>query len=164
MSNPTTPSRKGEDINRIVSALNTKWNLNLPIKSAPQSPSQVLRPESQSEQIFLAIKLLFFQDNEALHHVCQQFEEHARQHLSEWVYKSKAETDTLPSRPTVGSHMSGNSWLKTRSVVDESTVHMLQETLLRFLTDAKWNWHQKKSASKGAAAGSCCTLPSSSPI
>ncbi|MCJ1401803.1 hypothetical protein MMC11_005020 [Xylographa trunciseda] len=148
MSNPVTPSRRGEEINNIVFALNTKWNLNLPLRSAPQSPSKVLSPESPEEQIFHTIKLLFFQDIEALHYACKRFEDHARQYPSEWVYKPNGETDTLPSRPSANSYLKGNSWLKTRSTVNESAVQMLQETLLRFLTEAKRNWLLKRSAPK----------------
>ncbi|MCJ1285441.1 hypothetical protein MMC26_004781 [Xylographa opegraphella] len=143
-SNPVTPSRKGEEINKYVFALNTKWNLNLPIKSAPQSPSKVLSPDSPEEQIFLVIKLLYFQDIEALHHACKRFEDYATQHLSDWVYKPNGERDTLPSRTT------GNSWLKTRSTANESTVHILQETLLRFLNEAKMCWIRKKSVARAA--------------
>ncbi|MCJ1438921.1 hypothetical protein MMC27_008311 [Xylographa pallens] len=147
-SNPATPSRKGEEINKIVFALNNKWNLNLPIKSAPQSPSRVLSPESPEEQIFSAIKLLFFQDIEALHHTCEQFENHAGQYLSNWVDKPNGETDTIPSRAVTNSYLGRNSWLKTRSTVNESTVNVLQETLLRLLNEAKRNWLLKRSVSK----------------
>ena len=150
---PVTPSRKGEEINKIVSALNTKWNLNLPVKSTPQSPSRVLSPESQEEQIFSAIKLLFFQDNDALHHTCKQFANHAEQHLSDWVPKPNGETDTIPSRGVTNPYHNGNSWLKTRSTVNDSTIIVLQETLLRLLNEAKRNWLLKKSGSKATVVG-----------
>ncbi|MCJ1394492.1 hypothetical protein MMC18_007370 [Xylographa bjoerkii] len=157
MNNPTTPSKKGEDIDKIVFALNTRWSLDLPLRSAPQSPEKIVNPESRGEKIFSAIKLLFFKDNEALQYAVSRFEDHARQHHSarqnhsNWVYKPMGETDTLPSRPAIDSYLSSRSWLKTTSIVDESTVRLLQETLLRFLTDAKKNWLLNKGGSKGAA-------------
>ncbi|MCJ1473561.1 hypothetical protein MMC13_002212 [Lambiella insularis] len=134
MSLPTTPSKKGEEINRIVWDLNSKWGLELPIRSAPQSPSKIPNPHGRAEKICNRIRFLFFRDNEALQTACKRFDHHAKQISAQWIYKPRADTDTLPSRAT-GSSLQNESWLK-RNDVDENTRNALEETLLRFLTEA----------------------------
>lgn len=134
MSVPTTPSKKGEEINRIVWDLNSRWGLELPVRSAPQSPSKILNREGTGERIYRSVCFLFFRNNEGLQRALSQFEKHAWQHSTQWVYKPLAESDTLPSHAT-GSLSSNHTWLK-RNEVDGTKTRALEETLLRFLTEA----------------------------
>lgn len=136
MNPPTTPTKKGEGINRLVRSLNTSWRLRLPDRTAPISPSKVVNPDSRGEKIYRLICFLYFQRHEALMWACERFESHAQQQSTQWVYKPGAETDTLPSRQPSDSLLRPGPYIRVNGVY-EPDVNALEETLLRFLNEAK---------------------------
>ena len=138
MNYPKTPTKKGEEINRLVQSLNNKWGLRLPDKTIPFSPSKVANPDGTGEKIYGLIRFLYFQRHEDLQRACEQFEKHARQQAVQWVHKPQADTDTLPSRKLSDSVLRRGSYPRVNGVdgVSEAVVS-LEEVLLRFLAEAR---------------------------
>ena len=132
MSNPTTPTKRGDRINEIAEGLGAKWGLRLPIKNAPYSPSKVPNPDSEGEQILRRIRYLFWKDSDGLQRALARFDQHAQHIFSEWRFKPNAETDVLPSRGLSRNILQGDSFLK-RKEISEPMVVSLSSALLRFL-------------------------------
>ena len=135
MSVPTTPTKQGEDINRLLRSLNTEWGLRLPVRDKPISPSKIPRRDRRGERIYQKIRYLSFKNPEALQVACAQFETHAKQQESLWVYKPHAETDILPSRPAAEFLLRKKAYSRFNEV-SEVDRDALEETLLRFLDEA----------------------------
>lgn len=135
MNPPTTPTKKGEGVNRLLRTLNTRWGLRLPVKDMPYSPSKVLDPEARGERIYQKIRFLYFKNEDALQWARKQFEDHAQQQPpSNWIFKPLGDPDTLPVRRPSGSLLRRD--LSTRFNVSEAAHDSLEETLLRFLDKA----------------------------
>ena len=135
MSVPTTPTKQGQDINRLLRSLNTEWGLRLPVRDTPISPSKIPGHDRRGERIYQKIRYLSFKDPKALQIVCANFEAHAKQQESLWVYKPHAETDTLPSQPAAACLLRKRAGSKLNEVYEVDRV-ALEETLLRFLDEA----------------------------
>ena len=135
MSVPTTPTKQGQDINRLLRSLNTEYGLTLPVRDAPISPSKIPRHDRRDERIYQKIRYLSFKDPQALQLACSHFKIHAKQQESLWVYKPHAETDTLPSQPSAGFLSHNGAYPKLNDVYKVDT-GALEETLLRFLDEA----------------------------
>jgi len=135
MNPPTTPTKKGEEVNRLLQSLNTRWGLRLPVRNTPYSPSKTVNPEGRSERIYQKIRFLYFKNEDALQWARTQFEDHAQQQQpSKWIFKPLGDTDTLPVRRPSDSLLHRDSY--ARFNVSEATLDSLEETLLHFLDKA----------------------------
>ena len=138
MINPTTPQKKGDEIDEIVRGLNARWALNIPTWDVLRSPSKVPQPDGIEDRILNTIRFLYWKHRSPMQHALEQFEKHALYISSEWKFKPRADTNTLPLRAPSDSSLRQHSFLK-RNELPESAVHTLKEALLRFLLEAKDN-------------------------
>lgn len=136
MINPTTPQKKGDEINEIIRGLNARWALNIPIWDALRSPSKVTQPDCTEERILNTIRYLYWKHRSSMQRALDQFETHALYICSEWKFKPQADTNTLPLRAPSDSSLRWDSFLK-RNELPDSAVHTLKEALLRFLLEVK---------------------------
>ena len=136
MSNPTTPSKKGEEINEIVRDLNSRWSLHLPIKNELWSPSSVAKRNATEERIFEIIRFLYWKSHESLLLVLDKFEEHAKYTASQWRFKPRADVETLPARRPSESQLRRDSFLYRQDVPPPAQLALTQ-ALLRFLEEVK---------------------------
>ena len=140
MSFPTTPSKKGEELNQLLFSLNSRWNLNLPVRHDPISPSKVPNKEGRGEKIFHCIRFLFYRNPDALHVAIAGFEKHAyqrqqQQQQSARIDKVNAEAETLLLRAFSDRRVQNSGWLKSNNLSDVDT-EALKDALLHFLNTA----------------------------
>ena len=138
MINPTTPQKKGDEINEIVVGLNARWDLNIPVWDALRSPAKAAKPDGTEDRILNTIRFLYWKNRSSMQQAVEKFEEHALYISSEWKFKPRAETNTLPLRRPSDSSLRRESFLR-RNELSDSAIHTLKETLLRFLLEAKDN-------------------------
>ncbi len=131
---PQTPTKAYDNVSNIIRKLSAKWDLGLPIRETPWSPSRIEDPQSPQERIFSHIRYLNFKDPTALNQVIASFEEYAGPKRSEWKWKPRQEAGTLPTSTVGGSAWPRESFLKTREVWKSATLDLLQY-LLKLLDD-----------------------------
>lgn len=133
MSVPSTPRKKGEEINRIAYELNARWGISLPIKRMEESPSK--GQDRMEEQIYQRIRYLYFRNEAALVKALSRFESLAGSVASGWKFKPGADLDTLPSGSNEEFHLRRRS---VQQLPELSSKHVQQLTtaLLRLLSEA----------------------------
>ena len=137
MSAPVTPRkrRKGEEINEIARDLNSKWGLGLPVREGEWSPSKVANRGGKAAQVYQRIRLLYFKDEAALKRIVEDFEHFRAPYIrSQWVYKPRAEMDTLVVSDQHSSLLRAQSANPTG--LDEEKVTKLLDTLLLLLPES----------------------------
>ncbi|KAL9104810.1 MAG: hypothetical protein Q9187_008858, partial [Circinaria calcarea] len=136
MINPTTPQKRGDGINEIVGGLNARWALDIPIWDGLRSPSKVPKPDSPEETILNTIRFLYWQHRGPMQHALDEFESHAPFICSEWKFKPRADTNTLPTRAPADSSLRRESFL-SRNELPDNAIRALKEALLGCLLKAK---------------------------
>lgn len=96
MAAPQTPHRPHGSVDGIVSELNSRCGLGLPIRGEAWSPSESRGSQSKENEIVNSIRILYFQDNEFLQKALDDFDMKADQIHSEWRFKPRAEVDVIP--------------------------------------------------------------------
>ena len=136
MSHPTTPSKKGEEINEVVRELNSRWSLHIPVKSELWSPSKVLNRNAMEEKIFSTIRFLYWKSLPSLQLALDKFNEHAKYAASQWRFKPRADIETLPARHPSESQLRRDSFQYGQDVPPSEQIE-LKKALLRFLEEMK---------------------------
>ena len=136
MTAPTTPRKKGERINQIIVEINNRWNLDLPIQTSLETPSQTSR--SSERDIYRLIKFLYFQDEESLNKAIHDFDSHALSIHSEWIFKPRGERETLPSHTHRYPALNGDQPQQRRELTSGDKSNLIS-SLLHFLKLARDN-------------------------
>lgn len=134
MNPPRTPTKAHNDFNIFIRNLSAKWNLQLPVRYAPTSPSQRPNPDSPQEKILTRIRFLFFKDPKALIGVIANFEEWAHPVVTNWKWKPQQERGTIPTSAPGVNGFNRDSFLK-RTEIPESAIASLVTHLSKLLDD-----------------------------
>ena len=137
MSVPTTPRKRGHEINQFVADLNKKWDLDIPLQTSLRTPSKLPRL-SEGGQIYKHIQFLSFQNPESLDRAIEEFSKHAPYVYSDWVYNPRGEPDTLSS--CTGRHsVPETEHAKRRAGLTSTDKSRLQTLLFDLLRTAQGN-------------------------
>ena len=132
MAEPQTPRRPHGSVDGIVSELNSRYGLCLPIRGEAWSPSTSRGLHSEEDKIVNSIRILYFQDNELLQKILNDFDIKSNEIHSEWRFKPRAEADVIPHERR-RKNAPQPFWMNTTSLPDPDVVEALIPVLATFL-------------------------------
>ena len=132
MAAPQTPRRPHGSVDVIVSELNSRYGLHLPIRGEAWSPSTSRGLHSEEDNIVDSIRILYFQDNELLQKTLDEFDIKADEIHSEWRFKPRAGADVLPHERRRKSAPQP-FWMNTTAPPDPGVIEVLIPALAAIL-------------------------------
>ena len=130
---PKTPSKADDGLNKIVTSLEARWNLQFPVRDSTWSPSKVQEPKPVGEQVLSRLIFLNHKDKDGLRNAIESFEKQAPTIGSRWTFKPRADHDTVPSRLPSESPLA-QSFLSHRPPITDAMATELMQLLLHILT------------------------------
>ena len=147
MAEPQTPRRPHGSVDAIVSELNSRYGLHLPIREEAWSPSTSRGLHSEEDKIVDSIRILYFQDNELLQKTLDEFDIKADEIHSEWRFKPRAGADVLPHERRRKS-APRPFWMSTTSLPDSDVIDALIPALANILAKPRQEIKSRLSAKR----------------
>lgn len=98
-----SPVKKVDGLGRIIWKLNTEYSFAL----APPSQRAQFVSRNVNEAVSSQIRFLFYKHKEKLDSTLDEFSKRASVIRTEWVFKPRADSDTIPQRDRGLTHSGG---------------------------------------------------------